>query len=148
MVIYIYIDYTLHLWVLKHLSFSPLFHASPYIPRHYFIFIHLSTLFFLFLTFSCTREPGFSLCTAIVRMSETFHSAKIYLSTCLVDRFPTNFSTYVDRFGFQKQSNWRENSSMIREEIDRDEHEKVDSQPENRFVYVRRHRRELDGKTE
>lgn len=117
--IYIYIDRTLHLWVLKHLSFSP-FHACPYIrgDNYLFIFLH-------FLTFSCTREPGFSsysicFCTAIewtnVRIDrgkiETFHSVDprkyiyIYISsTCLEARgsfskfFPTSGSICISSSG-------------------------------------------------
>lgn len=103
--IYIYRLYITFVSIKTSFFLPSLSRFSLYPATLFYFYSSFYTFFFFFLTFSCTREPGFSLCTAIVRMSETFHSAKIYLSTCLVDRFPTNFSTYVDRFGFQKQSN-------------------------------------------
>lgn len=110
MVIYIYIDYTLHLWVLKHLSFSPLFlPISRDIILFLFIFLHFSfqhsralvsqDLRFVRPLYECDRNFPFG------------WSAKIYLSTCLETR--GSFSNLISppirgsiRFSETDRENW------------------------------------------
>lgn len=145
--IYIYRSYITFLSI-KTSFFLSLSRLSLYIPRHYlFIFLH-------FLTFSCTREPGFSIqFSAFARPSNGRMSESIVEEPKSVD--PRKYIADLSRGSWivfeicpasgsmhpfmQKQSRILtiivRKSWMIRKDRSGRARE-VDSQPENRFVYV------------